>query len=148
MKSFYFTIATFFGVGYFPKAPGTAGSLAAILLFWLIAMSSIPLLIFLTGMFFIGVWVSMEVEKSAGSDPGIIVIDEVLGQGIALVFLPHEISYFAAAFILFRIFDIWKPFPIDQSQRLPNGWGVMTDDLLAGIYANLILQIFLFYGLF
>ncbi len=148
MKSFYYTIATFFGVGYFPKAPGTAGSLAAILVFWFISLPSIQLLLILSFIFLISVRVSREVEKSAGHDPGIIVIDEVVGQGIALLFLPHEILYYAAAFILFRIFDIWKPFPIDQSQRLPNGWGVMTDDLLAGIYANIILQIILFYGLF
>ena len=146
MKSFYYTIATFFGIGYFPKAPGTAGSLVGLLLFWFIALPSLPLLIMLTCVFLIGVWVATEVEKSAGDDPGIVVIDEVLGQGIALLFLPHEILIYVAAFILFRIFDIWKPFPIDQSQRLPKGWGVMTDDLLAGIYANLILQIFLFYG--
>ncbi len=86
-------------------------------------------------------------EEAEGKDPGKVVIDEVVGQGVALLLVPHQILYYGIAFILFRIFDIWKPVPVKQLEHLPSGWGIMADDVMAGIYANVIIQ-FILFGLF
>jgi len=75
------------------------------------------------------------VEKDLGHDPSIVVIDEVLGMGISLLFLPRNFWLFFIAFLLFRVFDILKPPPINLSQKLPAGWGIMIDDVIAGFYA-------------
>ena len=80
-------------------------------------------------------------EEKHGNDPGIIVIDEFVGQWISLLFLPRILWIYVAAFMLFRIFDILKPFPANDSQKLKHGWGVMIDDVIAGIYTNLVLQL-------
>jgi phosphatidylglycerophosphatase A len=147
MKSrLHYWFSTVLGAGYVPKAPGTAGSLAAILFFGLIPLSvffQIGLLIIL---FFAGVYSSAYVEKLEGTDPGLVVIDEFVGQGIAVLFIPKTILFYGAAFILFRIFDIFKPLWINRIQDLPRGWGIMTDDLLAGVYANILIQVFIYSG--
>jgi len=143
-------IATFFGIGYSPVAPGTMGALAVTLLYWYLPTFSI--LYLLAGVWvviFLGVRCSTVVEKAEqeklgqekGTDPGFIVIDEVAGMLIALIALPKTLPHVAAAFILFRIFDIFKPFPVRKFEKLPAGWGIMFDDVMAGIYANLILQV-------
>ena len=81
-------------------------------------------------------------EKDWGHDAGKIVIDEVVGMWITLWLVPKSLMLYAIGFVLFRVFDILKPLGVRQSQKLPGGWGVMVDDLLAGVYANLILQLF------
>ena len=93
-------------------------------------------------LFIIGVPASTIVERFEGKDSGKIVIDEISGQLLTLVFIPFTGVNIILGFILFRIFDIWKPYPINVSQRLPKGWGVMIDDVLAAVYANVLLQIF------
>ena len=147
MHLFHYLIATFLGSGYFPKAPGTAGSFAGLLLFWFLPMQQPGFVLVLIFILFIGVRSAFYVEQAEGKDPGKVVIDEVLGQGVALLFLPHQLFFFGSAFVLFRIFDIWKPFPVKQLEQLPGGWGIMADDVMAGVYANLILQFLLFFGM-
>lgn len=91
----------------------------------------------------LGAIVSNKAEKDFGQDARPIVIDEVLGMGLALLFVPKKIIYYVIAFVLFRLFDIVKPFPARQAERLPGGWGVMADDLVAGVYANVVMQVIL-----
>jgi phosphatidylglycerophosphatase A len=128
--------------GYCPIAPGTSGSLAGLILWWFGADLNIWLqLSFIITLFFLGVWAATLAEKDWGHDAGRIVIDEVMGMWVTLWLLPKSWWLFAVGFLLFRAFDIIKPLGARQSQKLPGGWGVMVDDLLAGVYANLVLQI-------
>jgi phosphatidylglycerophosphatase A len=136
-----YLLGTGFGCGYSPIAPGTIGSLVAILLFVLIPLSHIYWLIIALLTFLVGIRISGYIEVNTEKDPGIIVIDEYVGQWISLLFLPRSISVFLAGFFLFRFFDIVKPFPANISQRIEGGLGVMLDDVWAGIYTNLVLQI-------
>lgn len=135
-------IATGLFTGYFPKVPGTAGSALALAIFLFSGIGDsylfIPLIIFT---FFIGVLTSSILEKSLGSDPSVVVIDEIVGMWISLLFLPSNLIIIISAFLLFRIFDIVKPFPCRKAEKLKLGWGIMLDDVVAGIYANLGLQI-------
>jgi phosphatidylglycerophosphatase A len=144
MKQINFLIATFFGIGKIPGAPGTWASLASAPLFWFFAIDK-PLWQFgliLAVIYFAGVYCSGQYEKQIGEkDPSSVVIDEVLGMGVALFNVPGQWYYAVMALILFRLFDIWKPYPIRRLEQLPGGWGIMTDDLLAGIYANVWIQI-------
>ncbi len=142
MKTCAKIIGSTFGCGFSPLAPGTVGSLFALILLWFVSPLSNVLLISLVILFFVvGVWAATECEKDWGHDAGRIVWDEVVGMMVAVVALPANWMVFLGAFAAFRFFDILKPFPINASQRLPHGWGVMVDDLLAGIYANIVLQI-------
>ncbi len=132
-------------VGRIPGAPGTYGSLVTLVLAYLWSTSvtgntffTLALIIVLTGL---GIRASSIVANSIGvEDPGEIVIDELVGQWIALLAIPHFWGYWLAAFILFRIFDIWKPWIIDRVQHLPGGWGIMLDDVLAGLLTLLLIQ--------
>ncbi|MFA5145482.1 MAG: phosphatidylglycerophosphatase A [Candidatus Omnitrophota bacterium] len=135
------TLSTFFYVGYLPFIPGTFGSMAGILLFYFIRNS--PLAYALTTLFLIilGFLVSGEAEKILNKkDPRCIVIDEVCGMLLALMFVPYDIRLIVIAFVLFRILDSLKPFPAGRLQDLKGGPGVMLDDIVAGLYTNLILQ--------
>jgi phosphatidylglycerophosphatase A len=198
-------IATAFGVGYIPKAPGTFGSLIGIVVAILTHPVSllvtvgavffqggmgfdlpvfmghsapvlllVPSLIVLLVLGFTGVWSSSRAAEYAGiGDPQYVVIDEVSGMHLTLVLalmpvgLPtflipsDEASVFALysafsllnwkylllGFILFRVFDIWKPWPIRRLEKLPGGWGIMADDWMAGIYAAILLRVALHFGL-
>jgi phosphatidylglycerophosphatase A len=92
--------------------------------------------------FFIGVWSATECEKSWNRhEPGQVNWDEVVGMMVALIGLPHHGIIYLSAFFLFRFFDIIKPQPANASQKLPGGWGVMSDDVIAGVYTNVLLQI-------
>lgn len=141
-------IATSFFSGFSKIAPGTVGAVLALIVYGLVPpIPWLPFLVFLTLLYFVGVWASTIAEKHYGHDARQINIDEVLGMLTAVFALP-KIGWLAVlAFLLFRFFDIVKPFPIRTAQdQLPRGWGVMTDDLIAGIYANLILQIIVYWG--
>lgn len=130
--------------GKSPIAPGTAGTLVGLAFYLLIpGFSEWIMLAAILLFFFIGVWAATEIEKTEGHDAGFITIDEVVGMWISLLFLPDAGVWKIAfpAFFLFRVFDIIKPFPAGRSQNLTGGWGVMVDDVFAGIYANLTLQI-------
>ena len=142
MKIFYYILATGLGTGFSPLAPGTAGSLLSLLLIYF--FSPIPpyiLVLFIIVLFFLGVFASTQVEKDRGHDPSIVVIDEIVGMSIGLLFLPPNLTLFFIAFVLFRIFDIFKPPPINISQKLPAGWGVMMDDVIAGLYTLFLVQL-------
>lgn len=136
-------LATGFGVGKVPKAPGTAGSLLGIALVALIFPSTwwIQLLLVIA-VAAVAVWTSHWVEVALGeTDPQIVVIDEVVGQWVALLWVPIHWQSLLAGFVLFRLFDIWKPGPIRKAGHLPGGVGIVADDVLAGVAANIILQI-------
>ncbi len=96
-------------------------------------------LIFLIAFFFLGVYSSTKAEETMGHDNGHIVIDEVCGYWFALYLFPPTLYYIVFGFLLFRLFDIAKPYPINKLQNLPKGWGVMVDDILAGVYAAIVL---------
>lgn len=131
-------IATVGKIGRIPGAPGTWGSIFAVIVwYWFLSTLNGPvflaIIIAVTGL---GIYVSSVLEKELGqNDPGFIIIDEVAGQWIALFALPAVPIIALIAFVLFRIFDILKPWPIGKAQDLPGGWGVMADDVLAGILA-------------
>lgn len=130
--------------GKSPIAPGTAGSLVGLACSVCIpGFSGWSMLGAVVIFFFIGVWTATEIEKTEGHDAGFITIDEVVGMWISLLFVPDPGVWklIIPAFLLFRIYDVIKPFPAGRSQQLPGGWGVMVDDVFAGIYANLTLQI-------
>jgi phosphatidylglycerophosphatase A len=148
MKIISYILGTGFGSGYSPIAPGTAGSLAAALIYYFTPTSNsliwLPIIIIT---YFIGVYTATIIEKDAGHDPGLIVIDEFAGQWLTYLFLPKTYFVMIAGFFLFRLFDIVKPWPANNSQNLKAGWGVMTDDIFAGLYANIVLQLLLYWGL-
>ncbi len=133
-----------FGSGLFPKAPGTAGSLLAIPLFLLAPapISLIHALVVIALLFLLGVWCCGLTGKALGvSDHSAIVWDEMVAMWLILALIPHTAAWITAGFLLFRLFDIWKPFPIRQfDARLKGGFGVMFDDLLAAIYALAVLK--------
>lgn len=145
MRRLAFLLATFFGVGFTPKAPGTAASLAALALWGVLARGVSPWTFAACVAAFapLGFWAArafMEAEGRSG-DPQEIVCDEVLGMGVALVFLPTGWISFALAFAFFRLFDVWKPPPLRQMEKLPSAWGVLADDVAAGVLANVFAQI-------
>ena len=138
MKTLAKLLATFFGLGLAPVLPGTVASAAATLLFvFLLRGLSGPLYALLVVLlFFAGVAVSKIAADELGRpDPGRVVVDEVCGQLVALAFLPPGWGPAGLAFVLFRFFDIIKPWPIRRLERLPGGWGIMADDVGAGLAA-------------
>lgn len=136
-------IATVFFIGYIPFAPGTFGSLAALAFIWILKPNILMLLAILTAVFIAGVLSSHIVEENTGIKDGrYIVIDEFAGYLASVIFLPLTAVYLIGAFLLFRFFDILKPPPIRNFERIfSGGIGVMIDDLAAGIITNLILQL-------
>ena len=129
-------IATGLGAGYAPLAPGTAGSALTVLILWGLPFSRVGLVVFLVLVTAGGTWAAQRAERLIGKkDPGVIVIDEVAGMTLSVVALPLTVPVLATAFVLFRLFDIVKPFPARASQRVAGGLGVMIDDLIAGLYA-------------
>ena len=133
--------ATFFYLGKLPFFPGAWGSLGALIL-WTFLPLSYPLQLFIISLFFIvGVISSKKIALERDDhDPSEVVIDEAVGMGIALFMLPHSIAMYSIAFILFRIFDIFKPSFIYRIQKISGGWGIMLDDVLAGIITWSICQ--------
>jgi phosphatidylglycerophosphatase A len=137
-------VSSFFYLGYSPVAPGTVGTLGAVLLFYLISgFSNLEYVLFTVVLIIFSVWVSEVARIRLGdSDPSRIVIDEVCGFLVTMILIPPSIINIALGFLLFRFFDILKPPPIRRSETLPGGLGIVADDVLAGIYANILLQIF------
>jgi phosphatidylglycerophosphatase A len=146
--------ATFFGVGRLKPGPGTWGSLATVIL-WALASSLIPVadrvwatVIAAAAVTLIGIPAATLVARASGlEDPQFVVIDEVAGQLVTLIAVPLGWKTFLVGLILFRVFDIWKPFPIRRLERLPEGTGIVVDDLGAGLYALVIMHLLLHFGL-
>jgi phosphatidylglycerophosphatase A len=139
-------IATGFYSGYLPKAPGTWGSLVGLFIFFMLHTLSLPVyLAVVAGLFLVGSFAAGEAEKIMDhKDPGLVVIDEIVGILITMIAVPATPLAMAMGFILFRIFDIAKPFPVNFfDQRFHGGLGIMLDDVMAGIYSLVILQVLL-----
>lgn len=152
-------IVTFFGVGYTPTAPGTAGALAGGILFYLLSM-----VLFKTGLDFytaqlvlailtiVVLLVSVRSIKNLSEtwehDSQRIVIDEVVGIWIAMLFIPQSWLNYLLAFILFRFFDIVKPLFIRKIDKMKTSWSIMLDDVVAGVYANLTLQLIIYFMIY
>ncbi len=163
----YFSLATAtFGVGYLPLAPGTFGSLVGVaiyLLVWQIEtnfgvyflrrgwnaeqitawIDAVNVIVFIA-FCLLGVWASSRATRIfRDKDPQKVVVDEVIGQVLVFMFVPFDVPWYfvLAGFLLFRLFDIWKPYPIDSLQNLPAGIGVCADDILAGVYGGVCLSI-------
>ncbi len=157
---------TTFGVGYIPGAPGTYGSMVGVVIYvffsWFETHAALHGVatgikfeqamaihwalnaVLLTAFCLVGIWASgRSIPVLGNSDPSEAVVDEVMGQLITFLFIPFTLSwpFILAGFLLFRLFDIWKPYPIDDLQSLPGGIGVCADDIIAGVYAGICLAI-------
>jgi len=126
-------------VGWAPVASGTVASALTIVVLWLLALSRTEIIVVFVVVTVIGTWAAEHAERALGTkDPGAIVIDEVAGMTLSVLLLPLTVPVAILAFLLFRLFDIVKPTPARQAHALPGGAGVMVDDLIAGLYALVI----------
>ena len=146
MRAFLFQapnwISSVAKIGYLPVAPGTFGSFIALLFWWYIIPESetVIYVLILVNLFLVGVITSTIIsERKKDDDPSSVVIDEWVGMWIALVSVPKQLSWVLVCFFLFRFFDIAKIFPLKQLEKLKGGWGIMLDDVVAGIYTSIIL---------
>ena len=147
MRFVALALATSAGVGYIPFAPGTFGSLVGLLLWWLVPSNVLFQLVLIAILFVAGSWSGSVAERHFGStDPGPVVIDEVLGMLITLFLNPVNWGGAVLGFLLFRLSDIVKPFPANKLEQLHGGIGVMADDVMAAIYANLALRAIIYFG--
>lgn len=152
MKSVKFILGTFFGAGLLPKAPGTWGSLASIPFIYLTALyfSFTGVIIFVIAACLLSLWSTSESLERYGDDPSQFVLDEVAGQSIVFLFavfqadFSHDIWILIVGFLLFRLFDIFKPIGINQLEKLPGKYGILFDDLLAGLYALICMEVLFF----
>lgn len=136
-------LATWFGCGLFPIGPGTVGAAAAVAISAALRWDSVTNVVFALIAGIIGIWAAtIEAANSGKKDPGHIVVDEVAGQWLTLAGAT-SINWkgLLLGFALFRLFDIWKPAPVRQLERLPEGTGIMADDLMAGVYGAVVLYI-------
>lgn len=146
IKRLGLAVATVAGVGYAPVAPGTFGSAAGLLVWWLLPASTAVQAVAIVLIFVVGSWGGNIAERHFGrTDPGQVVIDEVMGMLITLFMNPVGWKGALAGFLLFRIFDVIKPWPANKLEELHGGIGVMADDGMAAIYANLALRIGLYF---
>ncbi len=144
MRALGLTIATAGYTGYAPVAPGTVGSLVGLLILFAVRASGNAgvevgvLVVVIVG----GIWSAGVVERHVGiEDPGIVVVDEVAGMLLTLLWVPLTWPTALVGFLAFRVFDIIKPFPARRSERLPGGWGIMADDLIAAVYAAVVVRL-------
>lgn len=146
-RPWLFWLLSGLGTGWLPIAPGTWGAALALalaaLLYWSVPIFfQLALALLMAAAFVVGVLGVPKAEARWGKDPSAVVLDEMLGMWVALWAAPVEWEAWAAIFFLFRLFDVLKPLGIRRLERLPGGWGVMLDDVLAGIYAALSWQVF------
>ena len=137
-------IATVGYCGYFPFAPGTVGSAAGLVVYLLVwwTHSQVVEGSLIVAVYAVGIWAGTAAERYFGGiDPGPVVIDEVLGMLITLAFMPVGLWTAIAGFVLFRIFDVIKPYPANRLEKFHGGFGIMADDAMAGVYANLALRL-------
>jgi phosphatidylglycerophosphatase A len=150
---FHKLFTTSLGIGYIRKGGGTVAAVFCCVC-WFFAFGcghtpplwpSVIVTIIVT---LVGVWSSSVVEKIWGKDPSRVVIDEVAGMCISLLFIPVKLKYMISALILFRFFDIVKPLYVRKMENLPGGWGIMMDDVLSGVYTNILLYTVVWFNLF
>jgi phosphatidylglycerophosphatase A len=136
-------VATGLGSGHSPVAPGTAGSAVGLLLFWPLAQLPAAAQVAATLIVFLGgVAAATHVSRTLGAkDPGLVVVDEVVGMWVTLLFVPFTTFTAVVGFFAFRAMDVFKPYPARQLEHLREGWGIMADDLMAGVYANLLVRL-------
>lgn len=138
-------IASIFGIGYIGKGGGTVAAIAAALLWHWLQLNIGQQIILVVITMIAGIWAGNVVEKDWGKDSSKVVIDEVIGLFITMLFVPTaSVLYLTIGLILFRFFDIAKPLGVRSMEKYSGGWGVMMDDVLAGVYANIILQVIVF----
>jgi phosphatidylglycerophosphatase A len=144
-RQFLFVIAVGFGLGYGPLAPGSWGSLFALPFFWLWGGSSVWFWLVTAVFALLSVpSANLASDRLGTKDPGQVVVDEILGQLITFICLPlGGWKVMLLGFLVFRAMDTLKPPPARAAERLPRGWGIVLDDVVAGLYANIILQVFL-----
>jgi phosphatidylglycerophosphatase A len=136
-------VATAAFVGYIPVAPGTFGSVVGLLIYFATrlgesrALEALVAVVALAG----GLWSAGRVEREHGKDPSVVVIDEVLGMLVTLAFLDVTVAGALVGFVVFRLLDVVKPFPVGRLEHLHGGPGIMLDDAMAGLYANLMLRV-------
>lgn len=145
MKQLSKIIASTLGIGYIGKGGGTVAALFTTLCWYLLQPGIFWQWIITIAIILLGIWSGNKVEADWGKDNKKVVIDEVAGMCISLLLLPATAMYILAALILFRYFDISKPLFIRRMEQFPGGWGVLLDDMLAGIYANLIIQVLVYF---
>lgn len=138
------TLSTFFYIGYLPFIPGTFASIVGIFLFYLIKGNNFTYILFTLTLMILGFLVAGRAEEIFNKkDARYIVIDEIVGMLLSLIFIPYDIKLVIIAFIMFRILDALKPYPAGSLENLKGSLGVMSDDIIAGLYTNIILQIVL-----
>ena len=138
-------IASLFFSGYFPLFPATVGSAVTCVAYWFLVPENLYIqAALIVAVFFLAVYLSSRLIKEWGPDPRRVVIDEGCGMLVALFMVPKSLLLVIIAFVLFRLFDIAKPFPIRRCEKLKSGWGVVIDDLLAGMYTRLALLLVYF----
>jgi phosphatidylglycerophosphatase A len=143
MRHVALAVATCLGAGYAPFAPGTVGSGVGLLVYAAVraAGGSVVEVAAVVAVFAVGAWAATVAERHFGrTDPGPVVIDEVVGMLVTLLFVPVSIAGALVAFFLFRVFDVVKPYPANRLERLHGGFGIMADDVMAGVYANVVLR--------
>lgn len=145
---FHYNVATLFGLGHSPVAPGTVGSLVGLALVWFFfptthLYQALFLLVLTLLGFLSSTWMSDAHPSS--NDPQEVIIDEVAGQALVFFLIPQPFTLvnLLVGFIAFRIFDVWKPWLVGRAEKLPRGWGIMADDLVAGVFAFLILHLWI-----
>jgi len=139
---FHLAVATVFGIGYVPFASGTFGAAAGLALWWVLPTSAITQAVVILALFALGSWSATVAERHFGTnDPSAVVIDEVMGMLITLFLNPVGWAGATLGFLLFRAADVVKPYPANRLERLPGGFGVMADDGMAAVYANLALRL-------
>jgi phosphatidylglycerophosphatase A len=147
-RSLGWLIGTGFGSGLSPVAPGTVGSLVAVVIYYLLPLEGdSPAFFLLIGVgFLVGVWATGTLSTPQAHDPGRAVWDEFIGVWVTCLFLPKELVWLAIAFVLFRALDVLKPWPARRLESLPGGWGIMADDLMVAVYGavalNLVQRVF------
>lgn len=142
-------ISTFFYVGFFPFIPGTAGSIAGLSIYLLVKNNVVIYILTLAMLLILGFLTSGRAEQlMQKKDPSCVVIDEVCGMLLSLMFVPYDIKLVIIAFIIFRALDTLKPFPVGRLERMKGSMGIMMDDVAAGIYTNIILQVVVIFASF
>ncbi|MCP5062639.1 MAG: phosphatidylglycerophosphatase A [Ignavibacteriae bacterium] len=144
LKTIKLFIGTGFFSGYFPKAPGTMGSLVALMFLLIPGFSeSIVIIPAIIISIIVGIPLGNYFEKIYGEDPQIFTLDEFVGTWITFLFVPIKLETIILGFLVWRILDIVKPFPANRAEKLKGGWGIMMDDIVSGVYSLLIIHIFI-----